>query len=103
MRWRSHRTPKQRALCKGEGARNPRGLEGEVEGHLDLAGAAYGFVDYAEAAEGWRGIERLAVDGKVVEEEVLRDVVDGDVEAVGVGEVEDVEGKAGVDAFGDFC
>jgi hypothetical protein len=41
-------------------------LEGEFEGHLDLAGAADGFVDDADAAEGGRGIELGAVDGKVV-------------------------------------
>jgi hypothetical protein len=60
-------------------------LEGEFQGHLDLAGAADGFVDDADAAQGWRGIEWGAVDWEIVEVQVLGDVVDGDVEAGSVG------------------
>jgi hypothetical protein len=70
-----------------------RVLEGEFQGHLDLAGAADGFVDDADAAQRWRRIELGAVDGEIVEIKVLSDVVDGNIEAGGVGEVEDFEGE----------
>jgi hypothetical protein len=58
-------------------------LEDQVQGHLDLARAAYGFVDYAQA--GGRIVERLTLHREVIVELVLRNIVDGDVEARGVG------------------
>jgi hypothetical protein len=77
-------------------------LEAEFQGHLDLAGAADGFVDDADAAQRRRRIELGAVDGEIVETKVLSDVVDGNIEAGRVGEVEDFEGEPCGDAFGDL-
>jgi len=65
-------------------------LERQVQGHLDLTRAAYGFVDYAQA--GGRVVEGLTYYWKVVVELVLGNVVDGDVEAGGIGYVENIEG-----------
>jgi len=69
---------------------------------LDLAGAADGFVDDADAAQRWRGIERGAVDWEIVEVQVLGDVVDGNIEAGSVSEIEDFEGVLHGDALGDL-
>src|ERR1700675_453905 len=77
-------------------------LERQTQRHLDLAGAADGFVDDAETAEGWRNERRDAVEREVVEGDVLRDVVDGDIEAGRVGDVENVKGEFKAHALGEL-
>ena len=103
-----------RQIDKDRPLHKPRKSESQVQRHLNLARAAYRFIDDAQATQSRTGIQsliravaacrpcRLAVDREVVEEEILRDIVDGDVEAGGVGKVEDLEAELGADAFGDL-
>lgn len=77
-------------------------LEGKPKRHLDLTRAADGFVDDSQAARGWRRVKRRTVDWEIVEEEVLRDIVDRDVEARRVGEVENVEAEFERSPFSDL-
>src|SRR5580658_366215 len=88
-------------------------LEIEAQGHLDLARAAYGFVDRAEAsgtvvetADGsgacaTGGQRRSAYYREVVVKLVLSYVVDGNIEAGVVGQIEDVEGVLQRDTLGE--
>src|SRR5208337_3779097 len=87
--------------------------EVEAQSHLNLARAADGFVDVAQAkravvevvdlicgaASG--GLNRGSRDRKSIVILVLRYVVDGYIEAGGVGHVEHVKAELQVRAFGD--
>src|SRR5258707_798243 len=70
-----------------------RALEGEAERHLNLSRTPNRLVHDTQAARCWRGIQIRTVDREIVEKQVLRDVVDGDVEARRIGEVEDLEAE----------
>lgn len=81
-------------------------LEQHAQRHLDLPRAADGFVGDAQAAQaraliqrGEAGVARLCRSGlpgvgEAVEVDVLIDVVDREIEAGGVGQVEHIEGVA---------
>jgi hypothetical protein len=64
-------------------------LEQHSQGHLNLARASDGFID--DSQTGWRIVERLPYDREIVVELVLGYIVDGDIKAAGVGQVENVE------------
>ena len=70
-----------------------RALEGEAERHLNLSRASDRLVHDTQAARCWRGIKIRTVNREIVEKQVLRDVIDGDVEARCIGEVEDLEAE----------
>jgi hypothetical protein len=80
----------------------PADLEIQPQRHLHLPRATDGFIHYAqtrrhviEAAEGHiaavRRQRRCPCDGELIVELVLRNVVDGDIEAGGIREVVNVE------------
>ena len=60
---------------------------------MNLPGASNRLIHDPQAARCWRGIKIRTVDGEIVEKQVLRDVVDGDVEARRICEVEDLEAE----------
>ena len=90
-----------------------KALEGEAQGHLDLAGAADGFVDFAQTkraiveAIGWsigvaarrQNLARGRGQREAVVILVLGDVVDRDVEAGGVEDVEHLKRVLEHEAF----
>src|SRR5579864_310147 len=83
--------------------RQVEALKDELQRHLNLTRAADGVADDAESKgcvvelAWWRALLR-----SFVVELVLRDLVAGNVEAGGVGEVVDVEGVLEGVAFGEF-
>src|ERR1700746_704515 len=65
--------------------------ECELQRHLNLPWSANGLVHDPQATERRGRIEFRTIRREIVEEEVLGNVVDGNVEAGRVGQVEDVE------------
>src|ERR1700688_4487760 len=84
-------------------------LEFEFQRHLNLARAADGFVHRSQAggrvvkaAGTARGKRRRAHYWELVIELILRNVVDGDIEAGGVGHVEDIEAVLQSESLGEL-
>ena len=90
-------------------------LETEAQRHLDLPRASDGLIRDAQAARGWADVQRSCevrvarircgwrtCDGKAIEVNVLADVVDWNVEARGVGQVENVEAELQGGMLGDL-
>ena len=77
-------------------------LKGKPQRHLDLARAANGFVYNSQATRGRRRIKRRTEDREIVEEQVLRDIVDRDVKARRVREVKYVEAELERSPFGEL-
>src|SRR5262244_3741728 len=104
-----------RCRSKDRPLHKPWRFEGQLQRHLDLSRAADGFIDHTQAAERRASVEsgrggaaivdvihcRRPIDREIINESILRDVVDGNVKAGGVGEVEDLETELGADALGE--
>src|SRR3984957_20552129 len=90
-------------------------LETEAQRHLDLPRTSDGLIRDAQATRGWADVQRSCKvrvarircgwgtnDGKAIEINILAYIVDWNVEARGVGQVENVEAELQGGTLGDL-
>src|SRR5580704_5916046 len=90
-------------------------LETEAQRHLDLPRTSDGLIRDAQATRGWADVQRSCEvrvarircggrtnDGKAIEINILAYIVDWNVEARGVGQVENVEAELQGGTLGDL-